>query len=171
VANLTMGGMTRVALPALATRDFAAGAVGLGALLAAFTGGALLGGLLVAGLTDLRSPGRTALTSGLLMGLAVGAVPFTGLPGALAALCLAGGASTVTNVLIVTGIQRGTPPELLARVMGAVTFCGLAIFPLSVLAVGAAVTAFGPRGVFLVTGLCLLTAFGYAFTRRELREL
>ncbi|MER5638987.1 MFS transporter [Kitasatospora sp. NPDC002227] len=171
VANLTMGGMTRVALPTLATHDFAAGAVGLGALLAAFTGGALLGALLVAGLPDLRSPGRTALSCGLLMGLAVSLVPFTGLPGALAALALAGAASTVTNVLIVTGIQHGTPPGLLARVMAAVTFCGLAVFPLSVLAVGAAVAAFGPRGVFLATGLSLLTAFGYAFTRRELREL
>jgi MFS family permease len=171
VANITMGGMTRVALPALATGDFAAGAIGFGSLLAAFTGGALVGGLLVGGLTDLRSRGRTAMASGLVMGVAIGLVPFTGLFGALAMLAVAGIASTVTNVLVVTGVQRNTPPALLARVMAAITFCGLGIFPLSVIAVGAAVAAFGSRGVFVATGLCLVAAFGYALTRSEMRAL
>ncbi|MEV7774985.1 MFS transporter [Kitasatospora sp. NPDC086791] len=171
IANLTVGGATRVALPALATHGFAAGAVGLGLLLAAFTGGALVGGLFAAGLTELRSRGRTAMLAGLVMGAAIGLVPFTGLIGAVLLLWLAGGASTVTNVLVVTGVQKSTPPALLARVMAAITFCGLGVFPLSVIAAGAAVDAFGSRAVFATTGLCLLAAFGYALTRREIREL
>ncbi|MER6365410.1 MFS transporter [Kitasatospora sp. NPDC001527] len=171
IANLTVGGATRVALPALATDGFAAGAVGLGLLLAAFTGGALVGGLFAAGLTGVRSRGRTAMRSGLVMGAAIGLVPFTGLVGAVLLLCLAGGASTVTNVLVVTGVQKSTPPALLARVMAAVTFCGLGVFPVSVIVAGAAVDAFGSQGVFAATGLCLLGAFGYALTRREIREL
>ncbi|MFD8749999.1 MFS transporter [Kitasatospora sp. NPDC059577] len=171
IANLTVGGATRVALPALATQGFAAGAVGLGLLLAAFTGGALLGGLFAAGLTELRSRGRAAMLSGLVMGAAIGLVPFVGLIGAALLLCLAGGAGTVTNVLVVTGVQKSTPPALLARVMGAITFCALGVFPLSVVAAGAAVDAFGSRGVFATTGLCLLAAFGYALTRQEIREL
>ncbi|GHF75268.1 MFS transporter [Kitasatospora xanthocidica] len=171
IANLTVGGATRVALPTLATQGFAAGAVGLGVLLAAFTGGALVGGLFAAGLTEVRSRGRTAMRSGLVMGAAIGLVPFTGLVGAVLLLAVAGGASTVTNVLVVTGVQKSTPPALLARVMAAITFCGLGVFPLSVIAAGAAVDAFGSRGVFATTGLCLLGAFGYALTRREIREL
>ncbi|MFD5916953.1 MFS transporter [Kitasatospora sp. NPDC058201] len=171
IANLTVGGATRVALPTLATDGFAAGAVGLGMLLAAFTGGALVGGLFAAGLTELRSRGRTAMLSGLVMGAAIGLVPFTGLVGAVLLLCVAGGASTVTNVLVVTGVQKNTPPALLARVMAAITFCALGVFPLSVIAAGAAVEAFGSRGVFATTGLCLLGAFGYALTRREIRAL
>ncbi|GAA1241322.1 MFS transporter [Kitasatospora nipponensis] len=171
VANLTMGGMSRVALPSLATHDLAVGAIGLGALLAVFTGGSLVGALLVAGLTGLRSRGRTAIQCGLLMGVAVLLIPFAALPGALVGLFVAGTASTVTNVLIVTGIQKQTPPELLARVMAAVTFCALAVFPLSAVVVGAAVSAFGSRGVFVATGLCLLAAFGYALTRSEMRGL
>ncbi|MFD9687824.1 MFS transporter [Kitasatospora sp. NPDC059088] len=171
IANLTVGGATRVALPTLATHGFGAGAVGLGLLLAAFTGGALVGGLFAAGLTELRSRGRTAMLSGLVMGAAIGLVPFTGLVGAVLLLFLAGGASTVTNVLVVTGVQRGTPPALLARVMAAITFCALGVFPLSVIAAGAAVDAFGARGVFATTGLCLTGAFGYALTRRVIREL
>ncbi|MFI9585977.1 MFS transporter [Streptomyces sp. NPDC052236] len=170
-ANLTMGGMTRVALPSLATHDLGTGAIGLGGLLAAFTGGALLGGLISMSLGDLRSRGRPAVFCGLLTGAAVGLVPFTGLWGAVLMLCVAGGASTVLNVLIITGIQKNTPPALLARVMAAVTFCGLAVFPLSVIGVGAAVNAFGSRMVFVATGLSLLGAFGYALTRRELRAM
>ncbi|KPI16243.1 protein of unknown function DUF894 DitE [Actinobacteria bacterium OK074] len=171
VANLMMGGMSRVALPSLATHDLHTGAIGLGGLLAAYTGGALVGGLVSAGLGDLRSRGRPAVGCGLLMGAAITLVPFTGLWGAVAALCVAGGASTVLNVMIITGIQRGTPPALLARVMAAVTFCGLAIFPLSVIVVGAAVDAFGSHVVFVATGVSLLAAFGFASTRRELREM
>ncbi|WP_406087144.1 MFS transporter [Kitasatospora purpeofusca] len=171
IANLTVGGATRVALPTLATDGFSAGAVGLGLLLAAFTGGALVGGLFAAGLTAVRSRGRTAMLSGLVMGAAIGLVPFTGLVGALLLLLVAGGASTVTNVLVVTGVQKSTPPALLARVMAAITFCGLGVFPVSVIAAGAAVEAFGSGGVLATTGLCLLGAFGYALTRPEIREL
>ncbi|MER7706803.1 MFS transporter [Kitasatospora sp. NPDC097605] len=171
IANLTVGGATRVALPTLATDGFTTGAVRLGLLLAAFTGGALVGGLFAAGLTDLRSRGRTAMLSGLVMGAAIGLVPFAGLIGAVLLLFVAGAASTVTNVLVVTGIQKNTPPALLARVMAAITFCALGVFPLSVIAAGAAVDAFGSRTVFATTGLCLLTAFGYALTRQEIRDL
>ncbi|MFJ4670439.1 MFS transporter [Kitasatospora purpeofusca] len=171
IANLTVGGATRVALPTLATDGFAAGAVGLGLLLAAFTGGALVGGLFAAGFTAVRSRGRTAMRSGLVMGAAIGLVPFTGLVGAVLLLLVAGGASTVTNVLVVTGVQKSTPPALLARVMAAITFCGLGVFPVSVIAAGAAVEAFGSSGVLATTGLCLLGAFGYALTRPEIREL
>ncbi|WP_078880350.1 MFS transporter [Kitasatospora purpeofusca] len=171
IANLTVGGATRVALPTLATDGFAAGAVGLGLLLAAFTGGALVGGLFAAGLTAVRSRGRTAMRSGLVMGAAIGLVPFTGLVGAVLLLLVAGGASTVTNVLVVTGVQKSTPPALLARVMAAITFCGLGVFPVSVIAAGAAVEAFGSSGVLATTGVCLLGAFGYALTRPEIREL
>lgn len=171
IANLTMGGMTRVALPSLATHDLGAGARGLGGLLAAFTGGALVGGLLSAGFTAVRSRGTTAMFSGLVMGVAVGLIPVAGFSGALILLFTAGAASTVVNVMIVTGIQKNTPPALLARVMAAITFCGLGVFPLSVIAVGAVVDAFGSRLVFAATGVCLVSAFCFALTRREMRGL
>ncbi|BAJ26106.1 MULTISPECIES: MFS transporter [Kitasatospora] len=171
VTNLTVGGMTRIGLPALATGDFAAGAVGFGALLAAFTGGCLLGGPIAAALDGVRHRGRTAGLAALLMGLAVALVPFAGLPGALVALLVAGVACTVNNVLLITGVQHRTPPALLARVMAALTFCALCAFPLSALAVGAVVTAFGTPGVFVVTGLTMLAATGITFTVREVREM
>ncbi|MFE9427457.1 hypothetical protein ACFYNO_31305 [Kitasatospora sp. NPDC006697] len=163
--------MTRVGLPALATGDFAAGAVGFGALLAAFTGGCLIGGLLAGALTGLRRRGPAAGVAALAMGTAVALVPFAGLPGALTMLAIAGAASTVNGVLLLTGIQHRTPPELLARVMGALTFCALCVFPLSVIAVGAAVSAFGTPIVFVVTGATMVASAGLTLGSREIRGL
>jgi hypothetical protein len=81
VANLTFGGMSRVAVPALADRDFSAGAVGLGALVATFTAGCLVGGLVAAGLTGVTRRGATAMSSGVVMALSVLAVPLAGIAG------------------------------------------------------------------------------------------
>lgn len=170
IANLTMGGMSRVGLPALASQDFAAGAIGLGALLSAFTGGCLVGGLVTAGLTDLRHRGATAMSAGLVMAVAVALIPFTGLAGAMAMLLVAGAASTMTNVLIITVVQKGTAPALLGRVMAAIMFCALGLFPLSVAAAGVVVTEFGSRSVFVATGLLLLCAFAFGLSRQEIRS-
>jgi predicted MFS family arabinose efflux permease len=170
VANLTTGGMIRVGLPALATTVFGAGAAGLGGLLSAFTAGCLLGGVVAAGLSGLRRRGRVAMLSGLVMGVAVLAVPFVGLGGAIVMLLVAGAASTVTNVLVVTAIQRATPPELLGRVMSAVLFCALGLFPVSVALTGFVVDRFGTTSVLVTTGILLLAAFCFGLSRRVLTE-
>ncbi|MFD4659784.1 hypothetical protein ACFWP2_29625 [Kitasatospora sp. NPDC058444] len=68
-------------------------------------------------------------------------------------------------------MQRSTAPALPARVMAAVTVCALGVLPVSVIAAGAAVDAFGSQDVFAAAGLCLTGAFGYALTGREIREL
>ncbi|APU15954.1 MULTISPECIES: MFS transporter [Actinoalloteichus] len=167
-ANLTMGGMSRVGLPSLAEGELGAGAVGLGGLLASFTGGCLAGGLLAAGVTGLRRRGRVAMISGLVLAVSVFAVPFVGLFGALAVLFVAGAASTVTNVMIVTVIQHGTPAPLLGRVMAAVLFCGLGLFPVSVAVSGFVVERFGTTSIFVITGVLLLGAFSFGLSRREI---
>lgn len=169
-ANLTIGGMVRVGLPSLASGELAAGAAGFGGLLAAFTGGSLAGGLFSAGLSGLRRRGATAMFCGLVMAAAVAVVPFTGYVGAFAALAVAGIASTVTNVLVITIVQQNTEPHLLGRVMSAIIFAALGLFPLSTVAAGLVVDAYGSPMVFLATGMTLLIAFGYGFTRRELRS-
>lgn len=160
IANLTMGGLSRVGLPA-AGGDPA----GLGVLLAGFTGGCLVGGLLVAGIPDIRRKGAAAMACGVVTAVAVLAVPFFGLGAAVVFVFVAGAASSVTNVLMVTVLQHHVPAELLGRVMAAVTFCGLGLFPVSAVAAGFVVTQVGTTGVFVVTGLLLLVAFGYGLTR------
>ncbi|SCL25113.1 Predicted arabinose efflux permease, MFS family [Micromonospora pallida] len=169
-ANLTVGGMIRVGLPSLASVDLAAGAGGFGGLLAAFTGGSLAGGLFSAALTGVRRRGATAMLAGLVMAGAVALVPFAGYVGALVALAVAGVASTVTNVLIITEVQQRTAPHLLGRVMSAVLFAGLGLFPLSTVVAGLVVEAYGSTVLFLATAATLAAAFGFGLSRRTMRE-
>jgi predicted MFS family arabinose efflux permease len=163
VANLTMGGLSRVGFPT-AGGDPA----GLGALLAGFTGGCLVGGLVVAGLPEVRRKGVGAMVCGVITALAVLAVPFFGLGAAVTLVFVAGAASSVTNVLMVTVLQQHVPGAQLGRVMAAVTFCGLGLFPVSAVAAGFVVSRFGVTSVFVVTGVLLLVAFGYGLTRKAI---
>jgi hypothetical protein len=169
VANLTMGGLSRVALPALATKDFGAGARGLGVLLAAFAAGSMIGGVFAAGFATVRSRGRAAMLSGLVLAAAVTLTPLAGLAGAAALLVVAGLAATVTNVLVVTTVQKGTPPHLLGRTMSAIMFSGVGLFPVSVAVVGFLVDAYGSSSFFYITGASLLTAFCFGLTRKAIR--
>lgn len=169
VANLTMGGLNRVALPALATREFGAGARGLGVMLAAFAAGSMVGGLFAAGFASVRSRGRAAMLSGLVLAVCVTLTPLAGLAGAVVLLAFAGVAATITNVLVVTTVQKGTPPHLLGRTMSAIMFSGVSLFPVSVAVVGFLVDAYGSRSFFYITGASLLTAFCFGLTRKAIR--
>ncbi|MFC8848845.1 MULTISPECIES: MFS transporter [unclassified Micromonospora] len=169
-ANLTVGGMVRVGLPSLASAELAAGAGGFGGLLAAFTGGSLAGGFFTAALTGIRRRGATAMLAGLVMAGAVALVPFTGYAGALVALAVAGVASTVTNVLVVTVVQQHTAAHLLGRVMSAILFAALSLFPLSGAAAGLVVDAYGSGVLFLATSATLGAAFAFGLSRRALRD-
>ncbi|MEO6700584.1 MAG: MFS transporter [Jatrophihabitantaceae bacterium] len=170
VANLTVGGMIRIGLPALAKTDLDAGSTGYGGLLSSFSAGCLCGGLVIAVLSSLRRPGVAAMLSGLGMGVSVILLPYAGLAGALVALFVAGATSTVTNVLVFTLLQRNTPSHLLGKVMSAVTFCGLGLFPVSVALVGAFVSHYGAVDVFVLTGVLLILAFLTGLTRPALRQ-
>ncbi|MFK3979671.1 MFS transporter [Micromonospora sp. NPDC050397] len=170
VANLTVGGMVRVGLPSLASTELSAGAGGFGGLLAAFTSGSLAGGLLAAGMTGLARRGRAAMISGLVLAAAVTVVPFAGYPGAVVALVVAGISSTVTNVLVITMVQQATPHALLGRVMSAVLFAALGLFPVSVVVAGALVSQYGSQVLFLTTGASLCAAFVFGLSRRAMRQ-
>lgn len=159
VANLTVGGMMRVGLPALANGALRAGPGGLGTLLAAFSAGCLGGGLLTALLTGLGRRGATAMVSGLVMAAAVGLAPFGGLVGAAVALFVAGATSTGTNILVITLIQQEVPRALLGRMMGVLTFVGLGLFPVSVAVTGLVTARWGATAIFVVTGGLLAAGF------------
>ncbi|ROO58401.1 putative MFS family arabinose efflux permease [Micromonospora sp. Llam0] len=169
-ANLTVGGMVRIGLPSLSNGELAAGAGGLGGLLAAFTAGSLVGGLFSAGLAGLPRRGATAMLAGMVLGLAIAVVPFAGYLGAVVALVVAGLASTVTNVLVITTMQQSTAPHLLGRVMSAIVFAALSLFPLSTVTAGLVVDRYGSTAVFLACGATLLAAFAFGLSRRELRQ-
>jgi hypothetical protein len=170
VANLTVGGMVRVGLPALAGGTLRAGPEGFGTLLAAFSAGCLAGGLLTALLTGLGRRGATAMGSGLVMAVAVALAPFGGLAGAAVALFVAGATSTGTNILVITLIQQEVPRALLGRMMGVLTFVGLGLFPVSVAVAGLVTARWGAAAIFVVTGALLAAGFLTGLSQRAIRQ-
>ena len=109
------------------------------------------------------------MISGPFLGTAVTLAPLAGLAGALIMLFVAGAAATVANVLVVTTVRRGMPPELLGRTMSAIFFCGISLFPVYVVLVGLVVDAYGSRRFFFVTGTSLLAAFCFGMSRKAIR--
>jgi DHA3 family tetracycline resistance protein-like MFS transporter len=107
---------------------------------------------------------------GLVMGVAIALVPVAGLAGAIAALAVAGAAGTASTILAVTIVQQAMPPHLLGRVMGAVMFAGLGLFPLSVVAAGFVVDRVGAPPIFWVCGGMLLASFTFGLFQRDIRE-
>jgi MFS family permease len=167
-ANLAGGGMSDVALPALAHDRF--GAAGYGVLLACFAAGALLGALAAGRAGHLRTP---AVFAGLVFvaeGVTIALIPHLGGEAGAAAALFAGGACNgLGNLVLLTVLQKWAPPALLGRIMGAVMLCAFGSFPLSVAVSGVLVRHLGPAAFFPVAGGLVIVAVLGGLTQREFR--
>lgn len=170
-ANLGSGGMSEVALPALAHGPLDAGAGGYGGLVAAFGGGALLGTVVAA---QARRASRPAIVGSLaFLGEAafMTAVPYLGSAiGAGAALVALGALNGFGNVVTITAFQRWAPAELMGRLMGLVMLSSMGIFPVSVLLGGLVVHDLGPAAFFPLAAAILAAALAVALSQRRWRE-
>jgi len=167
-ANLASGGMSDVALPALAHATF--GAAGYGALLACFAVGGIAGTLGAARTGGLRAPVIFASAVFLAEAVAIALVPYAGgEPGAAALLCVVGACNGLGNVTFLTVMQKWVSPGLLGRVMGMLMLCAFGSFPLSVAVSGVLVRHLGPVPFFPVAGGLVAVAIGFGLTQREFR--
>jgi hypothetical protein len=167
-ANLAGGGMSDVALPALAHASF--GAAGYGALLACFAIGGVAGTLGAARTGNLREPVVFASVVFLVEAAGITLIPYLGgEAGAAAALGLAGACNGLGNVTVLTVLQKWVPPGLLGRVMGTLMLCSFGTFPLSVAVSGVLVHHLGPTPFFPVAGGLLAVAILGGLTQREFR--
>jgi MFS family permease len=167
-ANLAGGGMSDVALPALAHASF--GAAGYGALLACFAIGGVAGTLGAARTGNLREPVVFASVVFLVEAAGITLIPYLGgEAGAAAALCLAGACNGLGNVTVLTVLQKWVPPGLLGRVMGTLMLCSFGTFPLSVAVSGVLVHHLGPAPFFPVAGGLVAVAIIGGLTQREFR--
>jgi hypothetical protein len=167
-ANLAGGGMSDVALPALAHASF--GAAGYGALLACFAIGGVAGTLGAARTGNLREPVVFASVVFLVEAVGITLFPYLGgEAGAAAALCLAGACNGLGNVTVLTVLQKWVPPGLLGRVMGTLMLCSFGTFPLSVAVSGVLVHHLGPAPFFPVAGGLVAVAILGGLTQREFR--
>jgi len=167
-ANLASGGMSDVALPALAHASY--GAAGYGALLACFAVGGIAGTLAAARTGNLRAPARFASAVFLIEAAAIALVPYLGgEAGAAAMLGVVGACNGLGNVTMLTVLQKWVSPGLLGRVMGVLMLCSFGTFPLSVAVSGALVRHLGPAPFFPVAGTLVGVAILGGLTQREFR--
>lgn len=134
IANMSFGGPLLVGIPYLADTRFVEGAAAYGIIISGYAGGNLLGILLSGGLPK---PGKKALQVILVVLFAVFATGIASLGWItvtwLAALDLfiMGLLNGYISILLITGLQRKTPKEMLGRLMSLVLFANMAFMPLS----------------------------------------
>ena len=149
-ANLASGGMSDVALPALAHASRGGRLRRAAGLLRRGRDAGTLG---AARTGHLRAPVRFASAVFLVEAAAISLVPYLGgEAGAAAALGVAGACNGLGNVTVLTVLQKWVPPGLLGRVMGTVMLCSFGSFPLSVAVSGVLVHHLGPTPFFPVAG-------------------
>ncbi|RSM44856.1 MFS transporter [Amycolatopsis balhimycina DSM 5908] len=170
--SLGSGGLSEVAVPALAHGPLHTGAGGYGALLAALGAGALLGTVVAARLSRPRRPAVLCSAACLMQALMIGLAPYLG--GAVTAgLALFGYGlcNALANIIMITALQRWAPPNLLGRVMGLLLLAGFGIFPISAAFGALLVDRLGPAPFFPVAGAILVAAVLGSMTQRRWRDL
>ncbi|MFJ7628852.1 MFS transporter [Streptomyces sp. NPDC097595] len=169
VCNLAFNGTIEVALPELAHQGM--GATGYGILLTCLSLGGLAGSLVAARSRPVRSPAYLFATLAVVMGIALGTVPYAGgLAGAAVCVCVYALASGWQNIVVVTMLQVWAPSALIGRVMSLVMLAVMGTFPVSVAVAGFGVRHLGAAPFFPVAGGAIaLTVLG-ALTQRVFRE-
>lgn len=165
-AQTVVDGALDVLIVVLALETLDAGAAGLGLLNSAAGVGGIAAVLFVGGVA---ARGRLATSLGVgivLWGLPlalIGIWPEQAL--ALVLLALVGAGGTVVAVAGDTLLQRAAPPDLLARVFGAVDGILLVALALGSLAAPFLVDVIGVRGALLATGAVLPVLAALTWTR------
>jgi predicted MFS family arabinose efflux permease len=172
LGNISLGGLTEVAFPDLLKGPFHATATQYGLALGGFALGALAGGLSAGVLGRLPHRGMFIAVLWFTQAVVLALIPYVGgILGAGALLAALGLANGSSNVFVVTAIQQRMPAAMLGRVMGAIIFTSLGLYPLSVAATGYLVESYGPSLLFPASGVLVALAVLLAISRREIRQL
>jgi MFS family permease len=169
--DFAANGAIGVGLPTLAHGRFAAGAIGLGVLYAAWGLGAVLGAALAGIVPPPRRFGWMVVLGLAWIGLAVlatGLVPSL-LP-AVAILATAGVASGVVNTYGISWLQRRTEPSMQGRVMSLVMLASIGLVPIGYAAAGVLAQA-SPTLLFVIAGGLMVIAALSAAISRTVRSL
>ena len=174
---LLINGPFVVVIPVLSATRFVGGAAAFGIIMSAFGGGALLG-MVLAGVLPKLPPRYTISTILVVissMGIAwalLGLVTST-LLAALLALAM-GTANGYIEIMLITWVQKRTPPEMQGRMMSLAMFVTMGLTPVSTPIAGALVKL-NPTVFLLVTGglaaaLSLLAALNFLVREKDMSE-
>jgi MFS family permease len=140
VANFAFGGPVVVGIPFLANTRFPEGAAAYGLIISGYAGGNLLGIILSGSLPKMKQQLLKVFLVVMFLLFAAGTgglawVAQTWL--AFAVMLLMGILNGYLSILLVTGLQRNTPREMLGRIMSMVLLANLVFMPLSQTIAGA----------------------------------
>ena len=140
VANFAFGGPVLVGIPYLANVRFPEGAAAYGLIIAGYAGGNLLGIILSGALPKMKQQLLKVfmVIMFLLFGVGTSSLAWIGQTWvAFAVLLVMGILNGYLSILLITGLQRTTPKEMLGRVMSMVLLANLVFMPLSQTIAGA----------------------------------
>ena len=163
VANLAFGGPVIVGIPYLSDTRFAGGAAAYGLIISGFAGGNLLGVILCGALPKIsrRLFKLLMVVMFVAFGVGVSALAWISVTGVAAAnLFVLGILNGYLGVLLITGLQRNTPKEMLGRLMSMVVLANLGLMPLSQ-AVAGAMLRWNIPALFLLAGGLMLACAVY----------
>jgi MFS family permease len=168
-ANLLLIGPLMVGVPVLAQTRFSQGAAAFGLLISAYGLGNLCG--IVVGGTTHRPSSRMfsrlilALFAGF--GVVIGALTFiTSVWVGVALLAVLGVANGYVAIVLMTLLQRITPPAMLGRLMSLVMLAMLGVTPIST-ALSGVVVGLGPAVLFVGCGAGMLAVTAFAAAGRH----
>jgi MFS family permease len=173
VANLAFGGPVVVGVPYLADTRFPEGAAAYGFIIAGYAGGNLLG-IILAGILPHFS--RKTIQAFMVVmfaafGLGLGALGWISVTW-LAALDLfvLGILNGYLSILLITGLQRSTPKEMLGRLMSMTLLASMSLVPLSQ-AITGVILRWNVIAVFVIGGGMLLAVALYLVTASDATTL
>ncbi len=167
--NVLIVGPLVVGIPVLADTRLAEGAAAFGIIMAAFSGGNLIG-IVVAGMVrTYRGTGALTLLLVLVFGAGTIAMGFITTTWAGAAIMLVMGLGNgFLSIRLITYLQLRTPADLLGRIMSLILFANVGLAPLSQAAAGALSKA-SLTWLFVGVGLAMFGVAAWLVTQPALR--
>ena len=162
-ANLFFSGPIVVGIPVLADQRLPEGAAAFGLILSAFAGGNLLGIILCGVLPSLSAKRLKYLLIGTFTLFGVGLVGLgliTATWMGFVLMFLLGIGNGYLSIVLITGIQRRTPKELMGRLMSLMLLANIGLMPLSQTIAGA-LSRWNLTGLLALSGgsILLLTVW------------
>ena len=171
--NFLAVGIISVGVPVLVDQHFAQNAAAFGMIMSSFGGGSLVGILLI-GLFPKLSPRQIQLV--LLGAIFLNGTGFVFLAFSQTAIIAAlimfipGIGNGYLTILLITWLQKRTPPEMMGRVMSLMMFASMGLGPLSQLAAGLFIPISLP-GTIIGAGVGMFLVFLWALFFSNIRLL
>lgn len=169
--NFLFTGPVLVGIPVLAKDRLPEGAAAFGMLMAAFAIGNLIGAL-ASGAIRLK-PGNIGMVSTAVIGVFGVGMAVLGSIGStwegMAILCALGIMNGYIGVVLITLLQKSTPPEMMGRLMSIVMIAGMGLVPVSQALAGFLLKV-SFEGVFAVCGALIVLIALLSVLSKEVRN-